>query len=431
MSSPPQPRLVAQVREAVLANPLLVSVCAALVVGGVWLRAQHLMFPPNLSFDEHHFVENARNYLAGRADWNDHPPLGKLLIALMIRLRGDNAVAWRTAPLLFGFGTIVLAHELARRLFQRWQAGLVAAAFVAAEGSLIAYSRTALLDGMLTFFCLAAALPVARRPTAAKVLLAAVLAGLAAQIKFSGACVGIPLAVIALRLQGRQRVLAVLSLAALPAVYLLIYSYGLSLVHAPAGVGDVIAATRKLARGHLAATQMVHPLTSYPFSWFVPTRPITLRYAPLPDGTVRGMTSLGNLVLWWANTLMPVASVVALVMNRRRARQPSVAAPPPPVPFFSEHRRAVLFLLGFWLCMFTPWIVTRRDTYIYHYLPSYTFGLVLLAGGLGWLYQRRRRLALALLLLVALVAIVYAPVWGQLPISPAGWDARLFPPGWR
>src|SRR6185436_1898052 len=164
MSSPPQPRLVAQVREAVLANPLLVSVCAALVVGGVWLRAQHLMFPPNLSFDEHHFVENARNYLAGRADWNDHPPLGKLLIALMIRLRGDNAVAWRTAPLLFGFGTIVLAHELARRLFQRWQAGLVAAAFVAAEGSLIAYSRTALLDGMLTFFCLAAALPVARRP---------------------------------------------------------------------------------------------------------------------------------------------------------------------------------------------------------------------------------------------------------------------------
>jgi dolichyl-phosphate-mannose--protein O-mannosyl transferase len=442
MSTPPQtptaapgglPGLVGRVRAAVAAEPMLPAICAALVVAGAWLRCQHLMFPNHLTFDEHHFVENARNYLAGRADWNDHPPLGKLFIALSIILRGDNSLGWRTPQVLFGLGSIVLAFELGRRLFQRWEAAVLAAAFVAAEGSLIAYSRTALLDGMLTFFCLATAVTVARRPTAAKVLLASVLAGCAGQIKFSGTCLGLPLAVIALQLRGRQRALAVLSLAALPITYCLLYMLGLAIIDAPHGLADVIEATRKLARGHLAATAMTHPLTSYPYAWFVPTRPITMRFAEVAGGKVRGMTTLGNLALWWGNTVMPFASLAVLLVNRRRARralaQPARAVPP--VPFFAEHRRAVLFLLGFWACMFTPWIVTRRDTYIYHYLPSYSFGLILLAGGLAWLHQRHQRLALAGLMLVAVVFVFYAPVWGQLPITRAGWDARLFIPGWR
>jgi dolichyl-phosphate-mannose-protein mannosyltransferase len=413
----------------VVSDPHVAVLCLLLVVGGVWLRCQQLFFPHGMTFDEHHFVENARNYLAGRADWNDHPPLGKLIIALVMRIRGDNELGWRTGPLLLGLGSIVIAHELARRLFRSWQAAAVAAAFVAAEGSLIVYSRTALLDGMLTFLCLATALPLARRPTATKMLLAAVLAGCAAQIKLSGASLIIPLVVIALTLPGRQRLLALLSLAAAPITYLCLYRVGLSIIGAPSGFGDAITASHKLVTGLLQATAMTHPLTSYPYTWFVPIRPITFRFNRLPDGQVRGMTSLGNLLLWWANTVMPFASVAALLVNRRRARQTAAGARP--VRFFAEHRRAVLFLLGFWASMFLPWIVTRRDTYIYHYLPSYSFGLVLLAGGLAWLHQCKPRLALAALALVAAVSIFYAPVWGQLPISPAGWDTRLFMPGWR
>jgi dolichyl-phosphate-mannose--protein O-mannosyl transferase len=260
-------------------------------------------------------------------------------------------------------------------------------------------------------------------------LLAATLAGCATQVKLSGGSLLIPLAIIALGLAGRQRILAVLSLAAAPITYLLIYRLGLAIIGGPSGFGDAIEATRKLVKGHLALTQMTHPLTSYPITWFVPTRPITLRFVRLADGRVRGMTSLGNLALWWANTIMPFLSVAILVVNRLRERQTGERRAP--VPFFAEDRRAIVYLLGFWACMFTPWIVTRRDTYIYHYLPSYTFGLVLLAGGLAALYQHRRQLALAGLVLVAAVAIFYAPVWGQLPISPAGWGARLFLPGWR
>lgn len=47
--------------------------CALLVTLGVLLRILGYAEPPTFTFDEHHFVENARNYLHGKNDWNDHP----------------------------------------------------------------------------------------------------------------------------------------------------------------------------------------------------------------------------------------------------------------------------------------------------------------------------------------------------------------------
>ncbi|MFW5740510.1 MAG: phospholipid carrier-dependent glycosyltransferase, partial [Myxococcota bacterium] len=114
--------------------------------------------PAHLTFDEHHFVPNAQNYLAGKADTNDHPPLGKLLIASAIALFGDTAAIWRLPALLAGLLSIFLAYRLAARLFRDERAGWFAAVFVAVDGFFISYARTALLDGVLAMFMLASAL---------------------------------------------------------------------------------------------------------------------------------------------------------------------------------------------------------------------------------------------------------------------------------
>ena len=47
----------------------------ALIIGGVVARVHDFGYPNELTWDEHHFVENARNLLEGRSDRNDHPPL--------------------------------------------------------------------------------------------------------------------------------------------------------------------------------------------------------------------------------------------------------------------------------------------------------------------------------------------------------------------
>src|SRR5262249_45966470 len=157
-----------------------------------------------------HFVENARNYLTGQADWNDHPPLGKLLMAAAISLLGDTSLAWRLAPSLCGLLSIVLAFVAARALFRDPIAGALAAAFVALDGFLIAYSRTALLDGMLTCFALVTLALLAGTPTLQRVVAAGAAAGLVSSIKLSGITLALPLllSVLALRTTRARQLLA-------------------------------------------------------------------------------------------------------------------------------------------------------------------------------------------------------------------------------
>ena len=66
-------------------------------------------------------------------------------------------------------------------------------------------------------------------------------------------------------------------------------------------------------------------------------------------------------------------------------------------------------------------MVSGRDPYLYHYLPSYGFALILLAGGLAWLFRTRTWLAWAALGIYTTVSAVWLPVWIELPITKATW----------
>jgi dolichyl-phosphate-mannose-protein mannosyltransferase len=408
-----------RLQRAFADNGPLLAVVAALVLLGVGLRMFDLGFPAAMSFDEHHFVENARNYLDGKPDWNDHPPLGKLLIAIGMAVGGDSSFGWRVVPMLFGVLNVYLAYQLARRLFADEQGAWIAAALVAADGFLIAYSRTALLDGMLTSFVLLTAVVAATATTPRAILGAAVLAGCAASIKISGVALLLPLGVACFLNvpAGRPRLMAFAALLGLPVAYFFIYDFGLRIAGLEYGPAAVARATAGLVRHHLGLTQMTHPLTSRWYTWFLPARPITLRFDAVDASTVRGLTTMGNPLLWWAS-----AAVVLFSAQWAIRREPAIAAPPRP---------RVVLLLAFWVAMLLPWIISRRDSYIYHYLPSYTFGLVLLAGWLGALYHRHRLPVLAALVVVAEVSVFYAPVWAQLPLTQSAWQLRLFLPGWR
>ena len=144
----PEDRAV--VNSAATRSMHLAVLAGFLLLLGAYLRLKNFGYPESFQFDEHHFVENARNYLSHRPDWNDHPPLGKLVITASIAAFGDNPVSWRLPSLVFGIATVVLSGSVARRLFHSQWALLFASAFASVDGFLIAYSRAALLDGL---FC--------------------------------------------------------------------------------------------------------------------------------------------------------------------------------------------------------------------------------------------------------------------------------------
>lgn len=408
----------------------LIFACLLMIGFGIWLRAQSLGFPKTLTWDEHHFAPNAKNYLLGRADTNDHPPLGKLLMAVPIRLLGDTSVAWRLAPLVLGCVSIVLVGLLAAWVTRRRSAFFVGAGLAALDGFLIAYSRSALLDGMLACLCLAAVLSAVRAKSWLGVATSALLLGSACAVKYS-AVVFVPILLWAALAQ-RSWALSTVSLALAPAAYAGWYSLGLGLARQPSGLSAVIAETKRLYQHHAVLTHWKHPLLSHWYDWYLPTRPLPLRGDGLADGRVRLLTSLGNPLLWWLVDLalvltalsLTVAGVVAL---RKHGLRPFLAG----ARSFESPRARRLLVLLCWCAPVSPWILSNRDSYIYHYLPAYVFGIALVATLFDAVMARLRTAGFIALLVVAQVSFFYAPVWGQLPLSRAGVNARLFLERWR
>jgi len=420
---------LARTGSAVAEDWPLLFACVAMVSLGIFLRFWKLAHPSSMMFDEHHFVDNARNYLKTGADRNDHPPLGKLLIAVGMLLFGDDSVGWRAAPVAFGVLSILFAALLARSLFRDRRAGWIAAALLAGDGFFITYSRTALLDGMLASLALATAVVTIRARRAWQVLLACVLAGLATSIKLSAAVLVAPILIVTI---GSSQAPAVLStyVAVVPAVFYITYASGLAIAGAPHGVGDVWRATMGLMDHHLALSQMAHPLTSRFYTWLIPTKPLLLWSEVKPDGMVLVMHSLGNPLLWWTSSVAMVAASWRLAW-----RGIVTVRGEPNASGQSRFQRAFgwssAWLALYWGAFIAPWVISRRDSYVYHYLPSYAFGVVLVGGGLAYLYNRRRKLGLAVVLVFCLVAVFYAPIAVQFPISPAALRMRLFLDWWR
>ena len=104
----------AQLRQAWLDLPApqrwITAFLVAMIVGGVVIRIQGVPWPTWFTFDEEPFVKNAHSYALSIADNNDHPPFGKMLIAVGMLIFGYNSLGWRFVPLLFGLQSVCLAY---------------------------------------------------------------------------------------------------------------------------------------------------------------------------------------------------------------------------------------------------------------------------------------------------------------------------------
>jgi dolichyl-phosphate-mannose--protein O-mannosyl transferase len=158
-------------------STLVITTLAALI------RFSNLATPNSLVFDETYYVKDAytlgrfgserswpedanQSFEAGDPNVYDstgsyvvHPPLGKWLIWLGISLFGaEHSFSWRFTTALLGTLSVVLVVAIARLLTKSAAFAAVAGFLLALEGLSIVMSRTAILDGILTFFTLLALL---------------------------------------------------------------------------------------------------------------------------------------------------------------------------------------------------------------------------------------------------------------------------------
>ncbi|MEY4544432.1 MAG: hypothetical protein RL685_627 [Pseudomonadota bacterium] len=401
---------------------IIALVLALACVGwGLWLRAYALGRPTSFASDEYHFVNGAQRYLQGLPDENDHPALGKLLIALGIRAFGDDGLGWRCVPALFGAASVAFAGLLARRLFSSSAAWVFALVLVSLDGFAIAYSRVALLDSMLTSLLLLSLLLSLGQSTVSLVG-AIVVGGLAMGIKFTGVCYLGPLGCALLLRSGPGRVRWLLMAPLLSLfVYYLCQALGLWLTHAPWGPLSVWNQTLALLRHHVGLTDWQNPATSAWSSWLAPVRYLVL-WRMEEGAIVRMVTTRGNPLVWWLSSLT-VLSLSLWVLWRGVG--PVLSAPPSqqtPRSTVSAFRlgpvslpaRSLVFCLAAYWSLLAPWIVTRRDSYLYHYLPSYLLALVLLSGVFGDVVRSRRRAVFLLMGALVSLSVWYSPRWAGL-----------------
>ena len=105
--------------------------------------------------------------------------------------------------------------------------------------------------------------------------------------------------------------------------------------------------------------------------------------------------------------------------------------PSPVTGFVVAHGKSVIAAMLTTVAFLAPWILTHRDSYIYHFLPAYAPLVVTLAGFLGWYETKRPARVFGFFVITLLVAAFYAPLWAYLPISHDALNLRLFIASWR
>ena len=407
-------------------HPMTGLLLVVMIVAGVVLRIQNVGYPFTQGFDEPQYVAAAHQFLVGVPDVGEccHPPLGKLLIGIGMLIEGNTPLGWRFAPLCLGLQNIVLVFLIASSLFEDRRAGWFAAAFMAADGFFLSYSRAALPDMSLACLVLWSMLAAVTARGWAGALTCAVLVGLAASIKWVGVLVGLPacLAILFLR---RAPWYTIFSFAVVPFVHLAVWMIGLALIGHPNGPMDVVNEMRRRAGIHLGFAHGVNPLESAWYTWLVLYHPIVIKSAQL-GGKVRLASSIGNPILWIAGDvcLLGLAVVGAGLAVSARWRQRWRA--------WADVRfsKAVAIVGICWVSMMLLWFTRRITTYWYHYLTPWGVTLVLLGGVVARLDRRHPKAVLGFVLAALVVFIYFAPVWAELPISAAAARHRLVFPLW-
>ncbi|MFD0586406.1 phospholipid carrier-dependent glycosyltransferase [Paenibacillus sp. GCM10027627] len=104
-------------------------------------------------FDEIYHARTAYEHIEGIVAYeNTHPPLGKIILAIGIKLFGLNPFGWRIAGTLIGIAMIPVMYLMAKRIFGRTAYAALAAGLLAVDFMHFTQTRIATIDVYGVFF---------------------------------------------------------------------------------------------------------------------------------------------------------------------------------------------------------------------------------------------------------------------------------------
>ena len=323
---------------------------------------------------------------------NTHPPLGKYLISVGIRIFGMNPFGWRFMGALFGVLMLPVFYHLLKQLFGKtWlcAAGTVLFAF---DFMHFTQTRIATIDTYAVFFLLLMydAMAVFLRRDVLRdgwkkllppLLLCGIFTGLGVASKWTAAYGALGLAALffgklvvsavkekresgawkpLLRKSGFLCLWCCLFFLLIPfAIYFGAYFPLTSLPHNAENLWGSFWSYQTTMFNYHSQLQAGHYFASPWYEWPFDVRPIWY-FSGDPvnaQGQYSTISAMGNPLLWWSG--VPALAAAAVLWVREKRRSCAVA------------------LLGF-LSVYLPWVLVPRLTFIYHYFIAVPFLVIAL-----------------------------------------------------
>lgn len=392
-------------------------------------------------FDEIYHARTAYEHLRGVYPYEvSHPPLGKMILSLGIRLFGMTPLGWRCMGALFGVAMLPLMWDLLRRMFRDDRVALCGAALLAFDFMHLTQTRIATIDSFATLFILLMYLFLYRYFTQGRLRhLAAcgVTFGIGAATKWTCLYAGAGLGVLwALHWvfqgvqahrdgDGRRYVRRLLGNIGFCLVFFVLvpgmiyyasyYPYGAARgLHGPGmyftrEYAAIVLENQRFMFTYHAGLVATHPYASRWWQWLLDLRPI-LYYLSYGDGTVSTIGAFVNPLLCWGGLLaLPVLAYRAV-----------------------KGERTALFILVGYLAQVLPWVFISRLTFEYHYFAATLF-LVL---ALGYVFDRLRQRGYFGIVYAftaasgALLALFYPVLTGVTVTRSYAWNVLKWLPDW-
>jgi dolichyl-phosphate-mannose-protein mannosyltransferase len=430
--------------------PLVIAVLS------FWLRLWHLGTPKGYVFDEVYYAKEANEllhygveYTGKSAEFIVHPPVGKWLISVGIKIFGNNEFGWRVSSAVVGAITIYLIALIAQQLFHSRALSTLAALLMSLDGLELVHSRTALLDLFLTFFIVLAFYALLKE----RYWLAGIFFGLAVGTKWNGLYFLVAIGPYLLYHDYARSHLAggakFLRTALKRFVQFVILPTGVYLGSwtgwfiSPRGYdrhwaqgrdsswGFIPAPLRSLWHYHAEILHFHTTLTTphayqaNPWSWLVMGRPTSFFYTtPKTCGAKdcsQEVLALGTPILWWLGTFAIAAVFGFWVRGIAKGENDKVAG---------------IILLGIG-AGYLPWFLFQKRTmfsfYAIAFEPFVILALVYCAkkflGEEPWT-QKRKLIVGSLVLVIALNFLYFLPLYMGSVITYNFWYHHMWLPSW-
>ncbi len=384
-------------------------------------------------FDEIYYARTGYEFVHSLPvyEWT-HPPLGKDIIALGIKLFGLTPFGWRFMGTLFGVLMIIPMYAFAKRMLKQSFWAVITTLIFTFDFMHFAQTRLTTIDTYITIFTLCMFyymylyintdyMDSSFKEQMKYLGLSGLFMGLGIACKWPGIYAGCGLAIIffisvyyrsneylSLKKEGCSYLpeypnqlanticLCVLFFVLIPAII-----YGLSYipflkVPGQNGIATIIKNQTDMY-GYHSNLVSTHPYESQWWSWPLNIRPIFYYVYNLEGNIKQGISSFGNPAVWWGG-------VVGIVYCFYR--------------FLCKNDKTASFLIIAFLAQYLPWVLVPRTTYIYHYFPSVPFIVLMLVYFMkNELCRKSLKPAYIYVAVVIVLFVAFYPVLSGMPIS--------------